>query len=138
MNERNAPLSVSVVIPTYNEPARLRAALQSLCNQEFPATAAQIVVVDDASLQLPGDWLDDLVCPFPLKLIRHSTNQGRAQARNTGLGAAEGELIVFLDSDMTVEPDFLKVHTAVHKCHSNRVVIGNIRFASSLCSIQAT
>lgn len=132
MTDSHPPLSISVVIPTYDEPGRLCAALQSLAAQDYPSSAVEIVVVDDASPQPFSVPLDDLAGPFSLTLIRNPTNQGRARARNAGLRAAAGDLVVFLDSDMTVEPGFLRAHAAAHLKRAARVAIGNIRFAPQI------
>jgi GT2 family glycosyltransferase len=125
-------LSVSVVMPTFAEPDRLETALRSLAQQDYPRQAMEILVVDDASPVLDAERLYAAAAPFSLQLLRHPTNQGRARARNTGLRAATGELVVFLDSDMTVEPDFLRIHAEWHQTRSNAVLIGNIRFAPQL------
>lgn len=123
----DSPLSISVIIPTYNEPERLLAAVQSLAVQEYPASSLEIIVVDDASQLFNPDQYPQAAGPFPLRLIRHSTNQGRARARNTGIRAACGQVVVFLDSDMTVEPGFLRAHAEIHQ-QTNTVAIGHIRF----------
>jgi len=126
--------SISVVMPTYDEPERLQAALRRLSSQEYPPQEVEIVVIDDASPRPPCKQLGDLVQPFSLRLIRQTVNQGRARARNAGLRAARGELIVFLDSDMTVEPGFLRAHADLHRNHPQTVAIGHIRFDSNLPS----
>ena len=125
---------LSVVVPTYNEPARLRATLVSLAQQQFPAADVEIVVVDDGSLPaLAVEELRALAEPFQLLLRQHEGNQGRAKARNSGIRAARGEVVVFLDGDMTVEPGFLHSHKSFHQIHeANCVCIGNIRFAMSI------
>ena len=99
--------SISVVMPTYDEVDRLCAALTSLSRQDYPTDQVEIIVVDDAS-PTPADAEkpEQALAPFTLKLLKHETNQGRARARNTGLRCATGDIIVFLDSDMTVESDF--------------------------------
>lgn len=121
-------LSLSIVIPTYDEPELLEATLQSLARQDYPFEAVEIIVVDDASPHLDPDHLHAITGAFPLKLIRHPTNQGRARARNSGIRAARSDIIVFLDSDMTVESDFLQIHASLHRTCSGTVVIGHIRF----------
>jgi len=121
------PLSISVVIPTYNEPERLLAAVQSLAVQNYPAEALEIIVVDDASSAFDPERYPKAAGPFSLHLLRHAANQGRARARNTGIRAAKGEIVVFLDSDMTVEPGFLQAHAQVHQ-QAGVVAIGHIRF----------
>ena len=130
--------SISVVMPTYDEPERLQAALQSLSSQEYPSPEVEIVVVDDASPDPPSMELGDLVHPFSLRLIRQAANQGRARARNAGLRVAHGELILFLDSDMTVEPGFLRAHADLHRGHPQTVAIGHIRFGPHLPSNSLT
>lgn len=90
-----APL-VSVVIPTYNRASLLRRALQSVFTQTF--TSLEIICVDDAS----SDNTEEVVkaCADPrLRYIRHATNRGGSAARNTGIRAATGDYIAFLDDD---------------------------------------
>ena len=128
------PISLSVIIPTYDEPERLCDTLKSLADQDYPHEAVEIIVVDDASPDLEADRLARIKSPFPTNLIRHRVNQGRARARNTGLRAASGEVVVFLDSDMTVRSDFLSTHAALHRIQPNTVCIGNIRFGTRVPS----
>ena len=132
MTDPSPSPTISVIIPTYDEPERLEAALRSLAVQEYSIESAEIIVVDDASPRFDSAPVYAAAEPFRLKLIRHRTNQGRARARNAGLRAARGEIVVFLDSDMTVEPDFLQVHASTHLQAPGTVVIGNIRFAPGL------
>lgn len=119
--------TLSVVIPTYNEPERLLAALESLALQDYPAEALEIIVVDDASPVFDPERYTQAAGSSPLRVIRHATNQGRARARNTGIRAASGEVVLFLDSDMTVEPGFLRAHAQAHQ-QAGTVAIGHIRF----------
>ena len=124
----SSPPSLSVILPTYNEPELLVGALQSLSQQDFPPGGVEIIVVDDASPAIDPDHLCAALGPFPLKLIRHEINQGRARARNSGIRASDGEIIIFLDSDMTVRNDFLQAYTSLHQQYSETVFIGNIHF----------
>ncbi|MCH2659035.1 glycosyltransferase [bacterium] len=128
----SAPLSISLVMPTYDEPERLAAALESLSRQDYSRAATQIIVVDDASPQLEADRLHAALAPFELLLIRNRQNLGRSRARNAALREATGDIVVFLDSDMTVEPDFLSVHAKCHQAHAEAAFVGNIRFASEI------
>ena len=119
--------SISVVMPTYDEVERLCAALTSLSQQDYPIDRVEIIVVDDASpTPADGEKLQQALAPFTLKLLNHESNQGRARARNTGLRCATGDIIIFLDSDMTVAPNFFRAHAAGHKREENTVFIGNI------------
>lgn len=86
---------VSVVIPTHNRSALLRAALDSVHNQTF--TDYEVIVVDDGSTE----DLRAVISGHPARpqLIRSPDQSGPAAARNCGIRAANGEFIAFLDSD---------------------------------------
>lgn len=124
--------SLSVVLPTYNEPERLEVALRSLADQDYPTRSAEIIVVDDASPQLDPERVRAAAGRLELQLIRHETNQGRARARNSGIRAASGDVVVFLDSDMTVRPDFLQTHGTMQNTHAGTVIVGQIRFGPEI------
>ena len=128
----SAPLTLSVVIPTYDEPERLEATLKSLSQQDYPHEATQIIVVDDASPHLDAERLHAAIAPLQLLLLRNEQNQGRARARNAALQVASSDLVVFLDSDMTVGANFLRAHAQRHQNHAEAVFVGNIRFAREI------
>ena len=134
----SAPLTLSVVMPTYDEPERLEAALKSLSQQDYPHEAIQIIVVDDASPHLDSERLHAAVAPLQLQLLRNEQNQGRARARNTALRVASGEIVVFLDSDMIVGTNFLCAHVQRHQTHAEAVFVGNVRFASEIPNTSLT
>lgn len=88
--------SVSVVIPVYNCAERVEGAIRSALAQV--PQPLEIIVVDDAST----DSIDgaSLTAIDPrIRFIRHDINRGGGAARNTGIDAARGELIAFLDAD---------------------------------------
>lgn len=91
-----APPELSVVIPVYNRPIAVGRAIDSALMQGIPQI--EILVVDDSSeppLHLsPAQSVDPRV-----HILCHSHNRGAAAARNTGLRAARGTWIAFLDSD---------------------------------------
>ncbi|BAQ15731.1 glycosyltransferase family 2 protein [Methyloceanibacter caenitepidi] len=86
---------VSAIIPAYNRSHCIGRALESVLAQTLPPE--EIIVVDDAST----DDLAAVLAPFgdKVRCVRHETNQGAAAARNTGLEAAGGDWVAFLDSD---------------------------------------
>ena len=134
----SAPLTLSVAMPTYDEPERLEAALKSLSQQDYPHEAIQIIVVDDASPHLDSERLHAAVAPLQLQLLRNEQNQGRARTRNTALRVASGEVVVFLDSDMIVGTNFLRAHVQRHQNHAEAVFVGNVRFASEIPNTSLT
>lgn len=90
--------NLSVVIPTHNRPELLRRAVASVL-VALPE-GAEILVVDDAS-DLPADQvLGDLVrAGASLRIIRNRASLGPAGARNSGVRAAQGRIVLFLDDD---------------------------------------
>ena len=134
----SVPLTLSVIIPTYDEPERLEAALKSLSQQDYPHEATQVIVVDDASPHLDAERLHAAIAPLQLQLLRNEQNQGRARARNAALRVASGDIVVFLDSDMTVGANFLRAHAQRHQNHAEAVFVGNIRFAPEIPATSLT
>ncbi len=92
---------VSAIIPTHNRAVLLERAIRSVQHQTYPHL--EIIVVDDAS----QDNTDEVVESFGdprIRYIRHDNNRGGSAARNTGIAAATGEFIAFLDDDDEWEP----------------------------------
>ncbi len=93
--------TVSVIIPIYNEEASIAACLETLSKQS--KKPEEIIVIDDGST----DQTVPLVKKFPVILLSQD-HQGPGAARNLGAKKASGEILVFVDADMTFESDFLK------------------------------
>jgi glycosyltransferase involved in cell wall biosynthesis len=95
---------VSVIIPVFNGERTVRRAVDSVVAQTF--ADLEIIIIDDGStdqtLNLVTQWVSDR-----LRVIRHPQNRGAAAARNTGIIAAQGRWIAFLDADDTWKPDKL-------------------------------
>lgn len=99
----------SVIIPTYNRLPILQKCLNALTQQDLAATHTyEIVVVDDGSTDGTVAWLASQSLPC----LSYScfTHQGAAAARNLGLQMAQGNTIVFIDSDLVVTKQFLQAH----------------------------
>ena len=105
---------LSVVIPTYNRLPILRQCLQALERQrlEPPLQGYEVVVVDDGSTDATLAWLEQACAAGELPHLRlvQQEHGGPALGRNRGVEAARGEVIVFIDSDLVVGPDFLLSH----------------------------
>ena len=93
---------VSVVIPTHNRAELLRRAIKSVLDQTY--VNLEIIVVDDASSGNTHEVVADFGDPR-IRYIRHESNRGGSAARNTGIRAATGEFIAFLDDDDEWEPE---------------------------------
>ncbi|MGQ9704652.1 MAG: glycosyltransferase family 2 protein [Actinomycetota bacterium] len=92
-------MKVSVVIPVYNEELSISDDLKAAVSALEPAPYEwEIIVVDDAST----DSTPRILREFPqIKVIRHPRNLGGGTARNTGIKAATGEIVVIADGDGT-------------------------------------
>ncbi len=94
---------ISVVIPVYNKEKYVKATLQSVFNQHF--NDFEVIVVDDGSTDRSLDIVNQFTDP-KLTIISQK-NQGVAVARNTGVAAAKGKIIAFLDADDLWFPNHL-------------------------------
>lgn len=114
--------TISVVIPFYDGGATIQRAIDSIEAQT--RRPAEIVVVDDGS----PTSLPELRSTLPLVVASHPTNRGIPAARNTGIAAATGEWIGFLDQDDEWEPTKLERQVARMEAHEGRaIVFGTLR-----------
>lgn len=114
---------LSVVIPTYNRRERLALVLAALERQTTPAGQFEVVVVDDGSTDDTSDWLKQRSTAYVLRSLRLS-NGGPARARNAGVEAAEGEIVLFIDDDVVPGPELVAEHLRLHDAEADLVVIG--------------
>ncbi len=101
-------LRVSVIVPCYNEQAHIGECLDSLLRQNLPATSYEIIVIDDGSHDRTVSIVQQLVATTDGRITFLQQNHtGPALARNLGASQARGQILAFLDADMTFAPDFL-------------------------------
>lgn len=97
---------LSVVLPIYNVEAYLRDALQSLLGQSF--SDYEIILVDDCSPDQSAEICREYCEKYPfIRYVRHEQNRGLSAARNSGIEAARGRYIWFMDPDDVIEGDDL-------------------------------
>ncbi|MFK7753730.1 MAG: glycosyltransferase [Sedimentitalea sp.] len=89
--------TLTLILPFFDETAYLRQALTSVFCQGIGDL--QVIVVNDNPEAFEAAQIHALAGPYPIELIEHPRNLGLSAARNTGLGAATGQYIGFLDSD---------------------------------------
>ncbi|MFO1418578.1 MAG: glycosyltransferase family A protein [Methylotetracoccus sp.] len=118
--------SVSVVIPSYNRAALLREAIASVLAQTF--ADIEIIVVDDGSTDGTGDVVAEFSRDSRIRYIAQM-NAGVSAARNTGIDAATGALVAFLDSDDLWVPDHLaRLVAALEQTPDAMFAFANFRF----------
>ncbi len=102
--------TVSIVVPNYNGGDLIKQCVQSLTRLDYPSDLLQILIVDDGSTDGTAQWLRSMDFPAHFHGVFHQHNRGRAAARNSALRQADGEIVVFLDGDMSIRPDFVRAH----------------------------
>ncbi len=97
----------SVVVPAYNAEPYLQDCMQSVLNQTDPDF--ELIIVDDGSTDGTAERVRSLSWDARVKLVQRC-NGGLAAARNTGIQAAQGEWVAFLDADDRWCPEKLATH----------------------------
>jgi GT2 family glycosyltransferase len=98
--------SVAILIPHYNDPKILESCLDSLGNLSSESPSCQILLIDDASTDDSAEWIEK---NHPeVELVRREENGGFVAAIESGIENSESEILVFLNNDTRVEPEWLK------------------------------
>lgn len=119
--------TVSVVVPTFNRLEQLQRTLVGLSAQVGLESELEVVIVDDGSDDGTAEWLDSGDTPLDVIAVSQE-NQGPAAARNRGIRAATGDLVLFLDDDVVPAPDLVDAHLRRHRSDDHDlVVIGPMR-----------
>lgn len=101
---------ISLVVPVYNTEKYLRKCLDSLLNQTFHDI--EIICINDGSTDNSAKILEE----YPHIKVITQENRGLSEARNTGIKAASGDYIGFVDSDDWVDLDFFeKLYNSITK-----------------------
>lgn len=111
------PAPVSVVVPVHEVSGHVAGCLASVAAQRLPA--AEVILVDDRGRDRSLAVAERAAAAhgLPYRVIAHDRNRGAGAARNTGLAAATGEWVWFLDGDDRAEPDFLATLLAAATRH---------------------
>jgi len=103
----SSTLKVTVAIPTYNRADFLRQTLAGLVAQQFPRDHFEIIVLDNNSTDHTRAVVAEFASAHPAPRYLLETQQGLDYARNRAIAEARGEIIVFGDDDILVQPDWL-------------------------------
>lgn len=102
---------VSVIIPVYNVEQYIEECLQSVADQTYAKNIECIIVDDkgpDNSMRVVEDFVKNYSGDIDFKIVCREQNGGLSAARNTGIDAASGEYLYFLDSDDTIIPECIE------------------------------
>ncbi|MDD5091150.1 MAG: glycosyltransferase [Candidatus Wallbacteria bacterium] len=119
----------SLIVPYYDHPEIVSAFIRSAVSLDFPRDLFELILIDDGSNQpLPRF---EIPADFKIKHL-HISHSGRAKARNTGIAEAQGQHLLFLDSDVIATPELLQAHRSFLNQHPGCAVLGRIDFPPGL------
>lgn len=117
------PPAVSIVIPTCDKPERLALTLHALlCQRAGDGRGIEVIIVDDGSA-VP---VDPLVAPLKARglapVVIRTPRVGQAAARNRGAAAARGDVLLFVDDDVLLSPNYVETCVGLCRDHPDLVV----------------
>jgi glycosyltransferase involved in cell wall biosynthesis len=115
---------ISVVIPTYNRLEMLERVVPTLLAQDLAASQYELLVCDSNSTDGTAQYLAAVRGEH--SRVRHVAGafSGRAAARNAGIAASSGEIVLFNDADILASPDLLSRHLRRHRERTGIAVVG--------------
>ena len=121
-------VTLSIVIPCYNEKASIRAIVDKV--REAPVAHKEIIIVDDCSTDGTSEVLDTEIAPLVSKVIHQKQNGGKGAALHTGFAAATGDIVIIQDADMEYDPnEYAQVIEPI--CNDEADVVYGSRFAET-------
>lgn len=121
-------MKVTIIVPVYNVSAYIERCWESLVKQTYKEI--EILFVDDCGTDDSVEKLQKLIDTHPdiyCKILHHDHNRGLSAARNTGLMAATGDYVYFLDSDDDITEDCIERFVAPVVNDEIDIVVGNYR-----------
>lgn len=115
---------ISVVVPTYNRLETLAHVVPTLLAQDLARDAYEVLICDSNSSDGTAEYLAQVSERHPT--VRHlpGAYSGRAAARNAGIAAARGEIVLFNDADILASNDLLSTHLRRHRENERIAVVG--------------
>lgn len=123
-------MTISIIIPIYNVAPYVEQCLQSVASQICQGDMECLLIDDcgtDESMDICERFIASYNGPISFRIIHHEHNRGLSAARNTGIDAAKGEWIFFIDSDDSITPDCIqKMVDAAEQTPDVDMVMGQI------------
>ena len=121
--DREGEPLVSFVVPAYNEVHRVAHILDAIRRQTHPRI--ELILVDDGSSDRTLERAAAQAAPPRFRTVRHPWPRGVAAARNSGAWIAAGEILVFMDADLTLPDDFAACILAHYAAGADYVLVGS-------------
>lgn len=93
---------LSIIIPVYNVERYIEDCVMSVVNQNLPFDMYELIIVDDCGNDSSMEIVQRLLKENPsinYLIVKHASNKGLSEARNSGISVAKGKYVMFLDSD---------------------------------------
>jgi hyaluronan synthase len=100
--------TVSIIISVRNEEAAIARTVETCYATDYPAEKREVIVIDDGSTDATPKVLESLKTRFPKLKVSTLPPSGKRHAMAAGVKAAEGDIIIFVDSDTFLFPDSLR------------------------------
>ena len=113
---------ISVIVPVYNAEKYLGQCLESIVAQSY--RHLEIIVVDDGSTDGSGTICDRWAERDERIRVIHQPNGGHSAARNTALDAMKGDLVMMVDSDDVLHPQFAEALLQLQQCDDADIAVG--------------
>jgi len=118
---------ISIIIPVYNIEKLLQYTIDSILKQTFENF--ELLLIDDGSTDGSPQICDEFAKQDSRIIVIHKENQGPSATRNLGIEKANGEFIMFVDSDDLVQPEMLeKMYETICKYETDLCICGFERF----------
>lgn len=123
-------IDVSIIIPVYNDPDRIKKALDQLVIQSYPSDSFEIIVADNGSTDNTVKVIQEFCENHPnkVRLIIENNTQSSYAARNKGLEIAKGKILAFTDSDCIPDINWLQEGVSALKAENVSCGGGKISF----------
>lgn len=117
---------ISVILCTYNRDKYIYNVLKSVAENDYPQDQYEIVLVNNNSTDGTENECRRFQADYPDIRFRYflETNQGLSYARNCGIRNAQGDLLVYVDDDATVNPEYLRTYSDFFTHHPEAVAAG--------------
>ena len=117
---------ISVILCTYNRDKYIYNVLKSVAENDYPHDQYEIVLVNNNSTDGTENECRRFQADYPDIRFRYflETNQGLSYARNCGIRNAQGDLLVYVDDDATVNPEYLRTYSDFFTHHPEAVAAG--------------
>jgi cellulose synthase/poly-beta-1,6-N-acetylglucosamine synthase-like glycosyltransferase len=123
--QESCVLTVSILIPAFNEEKRIRKRLVNLLASDYPTDKIEIIVASDGSSDRTAEFARTYESEG-VKVLEFGSNRGRASVQNDGVREAKDEIVIFTDAETAFEKDFIKMITRKFEDPAVGCVVGNL------------